>query len=98
MKKATSKKRIAEDDEMLPHYDFSNAKRNHFAKRFKDGAFIRILSEGKVVQTKFIYPKGVVVLDDDLKKLFPDSSAVNNALRNLVEASKSIEKPKRKAA
>jgi hypothetical protein len=38
------------------------------------------------------------VLDDDLAELFPDSRAVNDALRTLTELARRIPRPRRRRA
>jgi len=51
---------------------------------------------GKYVAS-FRKGSNVVVLDPHVAKVFPDSAAVNNALRALVEIAKCNRKPKRRA-
>ena len=85
MKKISKPKTNGKPDEMLPHYDFSNGVRGKHYKKFREGVNIRVLESGK--STK------LVVLDDDIGNIFPDSKAVNDALRHLVAAL-----PKRKRA
>lgn len=67
MKKTHAKSRtvreVAEDD-ILPEYDFSSARRSKYAARYAEGT-------------------NVVLLDPDVAKDFPDSEAVNEALRAL---------------
>jgi len=58
------------DDELRPHYDFSQMKgavRGKYAQRFV----------GKLIQT--------VVLDPDVAPAFPDAAAVNAALRQYLK-------------
>jgi hypothetical protein len=64
--------------EILPHYEFSNGVRGKHYKKFREGVTVHLISE----QTN----AKVVVLDDDIGKIFPDSKSVNNALRHLVKA------------
>ena len=54
------------DDEILPEYDFSQARPNKYARRFRGG-------------------RNIVVLEPDVARRFPDSGAVNRALRALLE-------------
>ena len=56
-----------EDDDILPQYDFSRARRNPYAARFRAGVT-------------------VVLLEPDVAESFPDSQAVNHALRSLLAA------------
>ena len=64
MKKPRRKRpgRIDPDD-ILPEYDFSQAKRNKYAARLAGSQ--------------------IVVVDPDLIEVFPNSAAVNEALRTL---------------
>jgi len=92
MKKATKhtangKTANGKSDEMLPHYDFSGGVRGKHYKKFREGVTVRLLGESKGTN--------IVVLDEDLGKIFPDSKSVNDALRHLVEA---LPKAKRKQA
>ena len=57
------------DDDLRPEYDFD------FSKGERGRYAKRLLAEGS----------SVVVLDPDLAAIFPTSSAVNAALRSLVE-------------
>jgi hypothetical protein len=50
-------------DDILPEYDFSQAKRNKYAARLAGSQ--------------------IVVVDPDLTEVFPNSAAVNEALRTL---------------
>ncbi len=78
MKRTTKTQPKAETDDMLPHYDFSGGVRGKHFKKFREGIDIQLLESGKRTT--------MVVLDDDLGKLFPDSKAVNDALRHLLAA------------
>ena len=66
-------------------HNFSNGVRGKHYKEFREGVSVRLI--GEQMDAK------VVVLDEDLGKIFPDSKSVNNALRHLVKAL-----PKAKAA
>jgi hypothetical protein len=70
MNKKTNKR--AEDDDMLPEYDFSKMKlvgRGIYAKRYRSGT-------------------NIVKLDRDVREAFPDDQSVNEALRVIAKAAK----------
>jgi len=58
-----------ETDDLRPEYDFD------FSQGEKGRYYKRLLQEGS----------NIVVLEPDLAETFPDSAAVNNALRSLLE-------------
>ncbi len=68
MKKVIRKKKPLRHDEILPEYDFSNAKRvgNKYLKKLRNGV-------------------NFIVIDPELKKSFPNSKAVNSALRKFLQ-------------
>ncbi len=63
-----------------PPYDFSKGQVGRYARRRHAGNSVRVT---------------VVTLDDDVRAAFPDSKAVNRALRGLMQIMK--EAPRRKA-
>ena len=63
-------------DELRPEYDFDYSK----AVRWK--YYRRLLDEGS----------NVVILDPDISKAFRDSSSVNEALRSLLELTRSTKR------
>jgi len=70
MKKKTNK--TADDDEMLPEYDFSKMKlvgRGIYAEQFRSGT-------------------NMVRLDRDVRAAFPDDKLVNEALRAIAKIAK----------
>ena len=42
-------------------------------------------ADGTTEERDFAWPEGAVVLDPDVRAYFPDSEAVNRALRGLIE-------------
>ena len=62
---------------MLPHYDFSGGVRGKHYKKYREGVTVTLIGEGN---------EKLVVLDEDVGNIFPDSKAVNDALRHLVAA------------
>jgi hypothetical protein len=87
MKKASKSAAHAKGEEVLPHYDFTGAERGKHYKKYREGINIRILESGKKAR--------LIVLDDDLSKIFPDSESVNLALRHVIAA---VPKTKRRRA
>lgn len=73
------------DDEIRPIYDFSGGVRGKYAKRLREnGYIIRIIHDGGSFTEKRVPGEMVVVLEPDVWKHFPDSQAVNHALRTLI--------------
>lgn len=69
----------ANDDEMLPEYDFSKMKlvgRGIYAERYRSGT-------------------NIVLLDRDVRKAFPDDRAVNEALREIAKARRQASRAKK---
>jgi len=70
MKKKPNK--TADDDELLPEYDFSKMKlvgRGIYAERYRSGT-------------------NIVLLDRDVREAFPDDESVNEALRVIAKAAR----------
>ena len=89
MKKAVSKKiEIENDDDMLPEYDFKNMKggvRGKYYKAYRAGHTVKIhKADGTTEIQYFKLEDGAVMLESDVRRYFPDSEAVNNALRCLI--------------
>ncbi len=71
-------------DEMREEYDFSRGVRGKHYKSYRAGHVVRVRkSDGSVKQSHFTLQDGAVMLDPDMKALFPDSESVNKALRSL---------------
>ncbi len=78
MKKTSKHETNGKSDEMLPHYDFSGGVRGKHFKKYREGVTVHLLGENEDTR--------LVVLDEDMGKIFPDSKSVNVALRHLVRA------------
>lgn len=65
-------RKAKETDELRPEYDFSDFK----TKGVRGKYYRRIIEEGT----------NVVLLDRDVQRAFPDSAAVNAALRSILKA------------
>ena len=87
MTKATvDKRQRTSPDRMRSEYDFSGGVRGKHHRAMQGGYTITIhMSKGRTV-VKHVKPtKGTVVLDADVQPYFPDSRAVNRALRSLLQ-------------
>lgn len=83
-RKATASEEKAmkkENKEMLAEYDFSGKKgvRGKYAKAYKKGHSVRIYGGDKLVSDEYFG-----AIDSDIREYFPDSKAVNGALRKLI--------------
>jgi len=80
---------------MRPEYDFTSGVRGKYARDLRENGYtIRVYNaDGTFTETRVLGEK-TVVLEPDVSAYFPDSQAVNNALRTLV----SLIPDKRKAA
>ncbi len=76
------------DPDMLPEYDLKNMKgavRGKYYKPNRTGYTVKINNEdGTVVYKYFTVREGAVMLAPDVRQYFPDSRAVNTALRCLI--------------
>lgn len=74
-----------DEDEMLPEYDFSNGVRGKHYQAYRQGHQVIIhKADGTTVVEEFSLPEGAVLLDPEVRAYFPDSEAVNKALRGLI--------------
>ncbi len=92
MKTKTSQ---ATDDDMRPEYDFTGGVRGKYARELRENGYtIRVYNaDGTFTETRVLDEK-TVVLESDVSEYFPDSQAVNHALRTLL----SLVPEKRKTA
>lgn len=73
------------DDEMLPEYDFTNAVRGKHAADYRQGYKVIIhRMDGTVEERIHSFPEGTILLDPDVRRYFPDTESVNEALRGLI--------------
>jgi len=91
MKTKTSQ---AKDDDMRPEYDFTGGVRGKYARELRENGYtIRVYNaDGTFTETHVLGEK-TVILAPDVSEYFPDSQAVNHALRTLL----SLVPEKRKA-
>lgn len=81
MKKRKPNDRVAE---MAEQYEFAKGKRGKHARAYRAGHSVRVTCEdGTIEERHFTLADGAVMIDPDLKKRFPDSDAVNKALRSI---------------
>ena len=74
-----------EDNDMLPEYDFSGGVRGKHYQAYREGHTVKIYeSDGTVTVQYFTLEEGAVLLEPDVREYFPDSEAVNRALRGLI--------------
>ena len=85
MNEELSRQQTADDDEMLPEYDFSDGVRGKHHQAYRRGYQVVVRkTDGTTEVRDFALPEGVVVLDPDVRAYFPDSEAVNRTLRGLI--------------
>lgn len=73
------------ETEMRDEYDFSKGVRGRHYKAYREGHSVRISKrDGSTTVQHFSLADGAVMLDPDIKASFPDSEAVNAALRSLM--------------
>lgn len=71
-------------DDLRPEYDFSQGVRGKHFREYRAGHSVRVVkTDGTVEEHHFTLADGAVMLDPDLRARFPDSEAVNCALRSL---------------
>ncbi len=71
-----------DSDELRAEYDFD------YSKAVRGKYYKRLMKEGA----------NVVILDPDIAKAFPNSTAVNEALRSLLEITRSTQRLTRRAS
>ncbi|NUO82411.1 hypothetical protein HUU05_20240 [candidate division KSB1 bacterium] len=85
MKKAEIKPSKMEDDDLRAEYDFRGGVRGRHYRPLEKGYVIYIHQpDGTTVVKHMKLEKGMVRLHPDVHKYFPDSEAVNSALRSLI--------------
>jgi len=70
---------------MRAEYDFSGGVRGKHYQSRTLGYVLRIHKPDGTTEVREIDREGSVVLEPDVRKYFPNSKAVNRALRNLIE-------------
>jgi hypothetical protein len=85
MKKVTTKSSKFQDDDMRSEYDFRGAARGKAYLPLHKGYSVTIHKEdGSTVVERYKLIDGAIMLQPDVRAYFPDSDAVNKALRSLI--------------
>jgi hypothetical protein len=87
MKKAKTKQPETAQPDMLPEYDFTGKKgeRGKYYRAYRQGHTVKIYqADGTVSIRYFTLEEGAVMLEPDVRRYFPNSDAVNAALRSLI--------------
>jgi hypothetical protein len=85
MRKATSKRAQAKNNQMRAEYDFSGGVRGKHCKAMQAGYKNTVQKADGTTVVKDVMPKGnAVFLEPDVRTHFPDSKSVNKALRCLI--------------
>ena len=73
------------DEDILPEYDFTGGIRGKHYQEYRQGHTVTIhQADGTTVVEHFTMAEGTIMLDPDVREFFPDSEAVNYALRTLI--------------
>ena len=99
MKKNTAKHAHQMEEDLRPEYDFSGAVRGKHYHPLHEGYTIKIhKADGTTEVQQVMFEAGTVRLEPDVQEFFPDSQAVNSALRSLIALMAQFpkKKPKRK--
>src|SRR5919205_3203508 len=85
MSSSNSEALEAPDDDRLPEYDFTGGVRGKHYQAYRTGHTVTInQTDGMMIEQRFTLEDGAVMLDPEVRRYFPDSEAVNNALRMLI--------------
>jgi len=86
MKKKISPRSVANiDDDIRAEYDFSGGVRGKYAHILKEeGYTIRVYRRDGTFTEKRVLGEKTITLEPDVQEYFPDSKAVNRALRTLI--------------
>ncbi len=75
----------ADNDELRPEYDFRGAVRGRHYKLLHEGYTVHVHKpDGTTLVQQYKLEEGTVLLAPDVRAWFPDSDAVNKALRSLI--------------
>lgn len=85
MKKEHPKTAALSDDDMRPEYDFRGGVRGKHYLAYQQGHTVKVHNaDGTVEVHEYTLRDGAVLLAPDVREYFPDSEAVNTALRTLI--------------
>jgi hypothetical protein len=86
MKKTSGDSEPTETGEMTPEFDFRGGVRGKHAFALQQGYTVKVHRlDGTTTVQQFALPSGSILLEPDVQEYFPDSQAVNHALRALIE-------------
>jgi hypothetical protein len=81
-----NERKYEEQEELLPEYDFSQGVRGKHFREYHQGYTVTVTyPDGSKTVKEVIPDPGVVILDPDLRRYFPDSESVNRTLRLLLD-------------
>lgn len=81
---------------MLREYDFRGGVRGKHHRAYRKGHSVTVHQANGDVQIRhFTLEDGAVLLESDVRKYFPDSEAVNRALRGLIMLTPRVQKRSR---
>ena len=84
-KTVSEENEVMEHDEMRPEYDFTNGIRGKHYRAYREGHTVKVHQDAcSVIVKHFTLEDGAVFLEPDVREYFPDTEAVNNALRGLI--------------
>src|SRR4029453_522569 len=87
MKKANDNQSQINEDDMLAEYDFTGKQgvRGKYYRAYRQGHTVRVHQPDGIVNLQyFTLEDGAIMLEPDVRAYFPDSDAVNAALRSLI--------------
>ncbi len=90
-----------DDDDMLPEYDFSQQEgvRGKYYRAYREGHTVTIHhADGRTTTRHYQPDKDAIVLEPDVRAYFPDSNAVNSALRALIALIPKKRKPTKRTS
>ncbi len=71
-------------DDLRPQYDFTGGVRGKHYKARQKGYSIKIYKADGTATVRHIKPERLITLSPDVREHFPNSKAVNRALRTLI--------------
>jgi hypothetical protein len=82
-------------DEIRPEYDFSKAERGRHYKPLHKGYTVQVhQADGTSIVNHYTLTEGTILLEPDVRAMFPDSDSVNDALRSLINLMEHMPKSK----
>ena len=86
MKKVSTTTNLRKDSGMRAEYDFTGGVRGKHYRAMQAGYTVTIHQADGTAVTQEVKPKeGAVILEPDVREYFPDSEAVNAALRSIIK-------------